>query len=31
MTFCAVSDLNEGELQEFVLLIQALGSVGQNG
>jgi anti-sigma factor RsiW len=22
MTFCAVSDLNEGELQEFVLLIQ---------
>jgi len=23
MTFCAVSDLNEGELQEFVLLIQA--------
>ena len=23
MTFCAVSDLNEGELQEFVLLIQS--------
>jgi hypothetical protein len=22
MTFCAVSDLNEGELQEFALLIQ---------
>jgi len=23
MTFCAVSDLNEGELQEFVFLIQS--------
>ena len=29
MTFCAVSDLNEGELQEFGLLIQGHGQAGE--